>query len=96
MERICSAVDDLNVDQLEPTESSLSQGWPRVVSVRSDKHPLIQCPLYFSTAEIEQQEENEKLLALFGGDGKGGLMNYFISDAVGLNGAGQAMGTTHF
>jgi small nuclear ribonucleoprotein (snRNP)-like protein len=37
--------------------------WPKIVGVGSDRHPLIECPLHFSTAEREQQEKDEKLWA---------------------------------
>ena len=44
-----------------------------------DGDPLIRCPLHFSAAEIEQQDENEKLWAQ-GVE----LMNTFICDAGGF------------
>ncbi|KAL2061554.1 hypothetical protein VTL71DRAFT_6931 [Oculimacula yallundae] len=49
--------------------------WPNIVGLGSDGHPLIQCPLHFSTAVIEQQEKDEELWAQ-GVE----LMNTFISD----------------
>jgi hypothetical protein len=53
--------------------------WPKIVGLGPDGDPLIRCPLHFSTAEIEQQEENEKLWAQ-GVE----LMNTFICDAGGF------------
>lgn len=50
--------------------------WLKIMGVGSGRNPLIRCPLHFSAAEIEQQEENEKLWAQ-GVE----LMNTFISDA---------------
>jgi hypothetical protein len=53
--------------------------WPKTVGLRPDGDPLIQCPLHFSTAEIKEQEENEKLWAQ-GVE----LMNTFICDVGGF------------
>jgi hypothetical protein len=53
--------------------------WPNIVGLGPDGVPLIRCPLHFATAEIEQQEENEKLWAQ-GVE----LMNNFICDTGGF------------
>ncbi|KUJ13902.1 phosphotransferase enzyme family protein [Mollisia scopiformis] len=53
--------------------------WPNIVGLGSDGHPLIRCPLHFSTAVIEQQEKDEELWAQ-GVE----LMNTFISDVGGF------------
>lgn len=53
--------------------------WPKIVGLGPDGNPLIRCPLHFSTAEIKQQEENEKLWVQ-GVE----LMNAFICDAGGF------------
>ena len=39
----------------------VEQEWPKIVGLGPDGNPLIPCPLHFSTAEIKEQEENEKL-----------------------------------
>ena len=39
----------------------VEQAWPKIVGLGPDGNPLIPCPLRFSTAEIKEQEENEKL-----------------------------------
>ena len=39
----------------------VEQEWPKIVGLGPDGNPLIPCPLRFSTAEIKEQEENEKL-----------------------------------
>lgn len=55
------------------------QEWPKIVGLGPDGNPLIQCPLHFSAAEIERQEEDEDLWA------QGiELMNTFISDTGGF------------
>lgn len=64
---------------LEHLLRDVEKDWPNIVGRGPNGDPLIQCPLHFSSAEIKQQEENEKLWAQ-GVE----LMNSFICDTGGF------------
>ena len=53
--------------------------WPEIVGMGSDRHPLMPCPIHFSSTEIRQQERDEELWA-HGVE----LMNSFINDTGGF------------
>ncbi|KLJ06002.1 hypothetical protein EMPG_09301 [Blastomyces silverae] len=74
-----SVVPGLTLTDYEPCLSSLlrdvEREWSKIVGVGSDGLPLVPCPLQFSAAEVQQQEQDEELWAR---DVE--LMNNFISD----------------
>ncbi|KAK2752628.1 hypothetical protein FQN55_006741 [Onygenales sp. PD_40] len=74
-----SVIPGLTLMDYEPCLSSLlkdvEKSWSEIVGVGPDGSPPVSCPLQFSAAEVQQQEQDEELWAQ-GVE----LMNDFISD----------------